>query len=380
MGRGLVSAIAQNSARGVLLNGAVINAGTGNISITGTGEGLGSDNRGVEIINGATIQADGNGAIEITGTGGKANSGTLSANLGVFIADSSVQVADGNLTLIGTGGSDGSRNRGIRVGGNATVKAIGTGSIALIGTGGDGTGLNSGIDLEDSIIESVTGAIALTGTGGNGNSSRGIYMTNGAEIRSQDGAISLVGNGAATATGIDNIGVDIRNSTINATGFGSMTFSGTGGSDTSRNDGIYFRTSQITGNNGDLEFIGTGSSSATGDNNRGIVVFDGSTIQATGSGNITLQGTGGTGVNDNLGVLILSTNTAIASTTGEIRITGQGSTTATGTNNGGISLSQGNITSASGAISLTGTAQPNSGTIRNYGILLDANAAVRSID
>ncbi len=181
---------------GILLNGATLNAGAGNISLRGTGFAGTTFNDGVHVTTGSVIRTTGAGSITLNGTGGAGTTDNYGVRLGTNSAVSSV---DGAISITGQGGAGtGSWNIGIYVHDSAAITSTGAGSITLNGTGGNGTSDNYGVRLSSGMqISSANGDIAITGQGaGTGSSNYGIIDTNS--------------SGAITATGSANITLDGR--------------------------------------------------------------------------------------------------------------------------------------------------------------------------
>ncbi|MEQ9069423.1 MAG: hypothetical protein RLO18_21995, partial [Gimesia chilikensis] len=177
---------------GVMISGndAGIQSVDGNISITGSGYGgSGSQHFGVQLNNSLiTSTGTGTGAATITidGTGG----GGLDYHRGIQMADSTITTRDGDLTLLGQGGGNGTNyfNQGIGIQ-NSTITSTGTGSdaavITLHGTGGSGTISNDGITLHSStLISSEVADIFLTSEGN-------VWMDYGSTLQSDSGDISI---------------------------------------------------------------------------------------------------------------------------------------------------------------------------------------------
>lgn len=356
---------------GININGGTINAGSGSITMTGTGytaaSGNSSSNYGVEVQSG-TIETTGSNGITIAGTGG--GHGTGSANIGVVMTGGTIEVAGGALTITGTGGSGstGGGNDGIYANTTSTIETTGTGNILLLGTGGsnssDSTGGDVGIiigcgsgctssTVESTSTASTAGTITLIGYGGdyggsgpgstgnsqNGPGSYGVWITSGT-VTSADGAILIDGNSVAGQSA-----VSAPVSVTNATGgfsFGVVIDQGSGGSG---------------GTGGIVSSTGSGSSAATitingvggtkGGYNDGVQMGNevGGTSYGSGSmistvdGNITITGTaGGTSGGNNVG--ILTDNVGYYG--GNIETTGKGNILLTGTGGGNSSDTNGN--------------------------------------
>ncbi|MDZ8262094.1 CHAT domain-containing protein [Nostoc sp. ChiQUE01b] len=203
---------------GVSLNGATLNSGSGNISIKGQGNNAdASEQKGI-LLNNSSIMVE-NGDISLTGIGyGNGNN-----NNGIQLNNSLVSsTGTGRITLQGTSNARGGRdNDGIEVN-SSIITATKTGTITLEGIAGVGTDISEGIYIgANSKVRSANGNISLMGTGGNGGGNRnfGILLENGAEVESTGtGNITLEG-----ASSNSTEGISIKNSSINPTGTGSGT-------------------------------------------------------------------------------------------------------------------------------------------------------------
>jgi filamentous hemagglutinin family protein len=296
----------------VSTNSGITTAGTGSITLNGTGgNGIGSNNRGIFINNASTVESIGTGSITLNGTGGNGNDN----NEGIFIADSTVQSAGGNVSLTGNGGGTGTGNTGVKIDNSTVQSTAGNGTVTITGTGGKGTHLNPGIWIYNygtSIVRSQNGDIALTGTGG--------------------------------GMGDTNIGILISfpsDSVVESTGTGNVTLSGVGGNNGTGdgNRGISLggpgRVSALSGN---VSLTGTGG--GTGTLNEGIYVDGGATMQTAGLGKVTLTGTGSAGTGTNSGIYLNSGT--VRSQDGDIALIGTG--VGTSADNNGITISKSSST------------------------------------
>lgn len=172
----------------------------GNITLGGGDDPLnkpaigtaGTDGDGIHVRDSATLTA-GTGNISLRGTG-QDNTGS-EPNLGMILFNgTTIQTSSGNITLVGTGG-DGGDNGGLRRIGvgleQNNLITTATGDISITGTAGAGDDA-VGIDLDlspvgNSITLTGAGSITLTGTGG--GSAAGIQMNH---------ANSVIGGTAAT--------------------------------------------------------------------------------------------------------------------------------------------------------------------------------------
>ena len=132
----------------ILGNGtSTISSNQGTISLTGTGKGTTASNRGILIFDNTgiiNILGTGNAAITITGTAGS-TAGGFTTEQGVYVLGTTVSVANGDLTIRGTGGVDtGASNQGVALQGS-TITSTGTGNILIEGTGSGSGALNNGI-------------------------------------------------------------------------------------------------------------------------------------------------------------------------------------------------------------------------------------------
>ncbi|NER34826.1 MAG: filamentous hemagglutinin N-terminal domain-containing protein, partial [Oscillatoria sp. SIO1A7] len=223
------------SKTGIAISNSTINAGSGNISLTGTsGSSSDSNNDGVRLSSAAALETD-TGAISITGIAGAADS----VNDGVEIDSASVRSDRGSIAITGTGGGSLSRNRGILVK-NGTIESTGAGSISLTGTGSSGQHNNDGIVVEGAgsrIAASGTGNITLEGRGGNATdtSNDGIRIFSGAALETTEGRISITGTGGSGTH--NNDGLEINSSSVSS-GSGAIEITGTGGGNGVINQGI----------------------------------------------------------------------------------------------------------------------------------------------
>ncbi|TAN45065.1 MAG: filamentous hemagglutinin N-terminal domain-containing protein [Nitrospirae bacterium] len=258
-----------NDIYGIVLSGASLNAGSGNISLRGTGSAGVSNSHGIFAYSGTTIQTT-TGAIALNGTGG----GNSYNNYGVYLQNSTTKIssASGAISVTGTGGGNGtnSGNYGIYMYSGATIRSTGTATVTLNGTGGSGTDLNYGVYVLDlstagTKVTSVDGAISITGTGGGtGGGNNGIYISSGWNP-----------SGAS----------------VTATGTASVTLNGTGGNGTNSNTGVNIVAATVSSTSGNINITGTGAGS--GISNYGIYI-DPSNITSA-SGNISISASGGNG-------------------------------------------------------------------------------------
>ncbi|MBK8190991.1 MAG: filamentous hemagglutinin N-terminal domain-containing protein [Vampirovibrionales bacterium] len=249
-----------------LLNGSVLNAGAGNISLRGKGRDIAgtSDLYGVYLDTASQIRTT-SGHIAITGTGG--NGTTLNYGVALIGANTLVTSQSGSVTVSGTGGTGtAERNYGVYIYNGAQITSTGAATLAVTGTGGGGTFRNDGIRVfgANTGIAGQNGTVTVNGQAGNGsqNYNMGLIIHSGAFIT--------------------------------ASGSGSLTIAGTGGAGTTDNHGIYFdgTNSRITSNTGNINITAQGGN-GSGNNNNGFYLQNAGTVSASGSGNITITATKG---------------------------------------------------------------------------------------
>ena len=207
-----------------------------------------------------------------------------------------------------------------------------------------------------------TGGGNFTATGtGSATLHNGISLDTGV-INAGGGNINLTGRGLDDIDGSNNSGIWLGNGTrVETTGNGIITLEGTGGKGTDSNTGIFASTQTTVSANGDITLTGTGGE-GTGEFNRGVELQDG--IVESTAGAVSITGTGGTGTNSNLGMFVENTT---VSGNGDITLTGIGANS-TGQQNRGAELQDGTVESTGGEVSITGTG--GRGTDENSGIFV----------
>ena len=326
----------------ILPNAVIEDLAGGDIIVNGIG-GSGTVFN-VGILNGGNLTTT-TGAITVTGEGSSIATGT--GNYGIFLfgntGTGTIETQDGVITLEGTSGTGTEDNDGIKMQGGAVVQATGTGIIMLDGTSTGGTVNNNGVFIDgtgttinaaggniditgqgalgasgndnygikitdDADIENTTaGTITLTGTGGSGSfGNTGININSQSSITSQNGAITISGTGG-TGTGGFHTGVVAANQPIiESTGVGAISITGMGGSGTAFNQGIDINSNvYMSSMGGDIMLQGTGGT-GTGSGQNGIFIGVDTNFTTTGTGNITMNGTGGSGIDQNHGLVIRS--------------------------------------------------------------------------
>ena len=105
--------------------------------------------------------------------------------------------------------------------------------------------------------------------------------------------------------------------------------------------------------------------------------LDRSLVECTGSGELTIQGKGGTSASGRHGVLIVNT-TQVKGGTGAVSITGVGgNTTSSGSNdNIGVYVQNAQITSSGGAVTVNGTGGGSTSAASNTGVYLELGGEI----
>ncbi|QDT97380.1 cadherin domain-containing protein [Gimesia aquarii] len=220
------------------------------------------------------------------------------------------------------------------------------------------------VDVATTIATFGTGALLLTST-------RNIKLNNGSNLRTVNGGITLLANDGGVTAG-DFSGIEAENATIETTGEGNILLTGFGGADALTSD------------------------------HYGVHLHSGTSVTSTdtgaSAGTITINGTGGTGIDNNRGVFIEGASTNITSVDGNVQIvanssngdgvlladqaavvsTGTGANAATITINGtttsdnaGVTLTS-NVQSLDGDIAITGSS--TGGGTASEGVLIQTVA------
>ncbi len=395
---------------GVSLNTSLLNAGGGNIWISGTGYNTAANsNYGIAVLTSSGLSTSGNGTITLLGTGG-AGAGTN--NDGITIqGGSTIASQDGDITITGVGGAGGTTGvNGVVLSGTNTTNISSTGgAINITGTGGGNSTTSYGIYISGGAtvpyIQTTSGAVTLTGYYGTGtpygvfasSTTAGNFIIAGGDVLIRSNrSISF------TSTGITNYGTTSPNVTFQAdmnsatptygsvlltTGANISTNGGYiyigGGTDPFGNNtgavghsgvasGVSIVSSALNAGGGNIWIKGTGNAGTS--SAFGVSLTGTAQLTTTGAGTITIHGTGGNGTSGNYGVNISGLNTLFLTTqNGTIDITGIGGGTTT--TNYGISIAGTSTTpylqTTTGTITLTGT---QSGTTP-YGIFSTSTTA-----
>lgn len=230
----------------------------------------------------------------------------------------------------------------IKSGGDVALSGItkAGGDAELNVTAGNGISVNAG-----SAIGSTSGKLDITfDADADANNSGGIVLNSGSSLTSNGGNIVL-GGGLDPLTGA-------------AQGNGATTLSLYGGE-----IGVYVNNATVNAGTGNITVNGTG-----GDNAQSVgVQIEGTGKLQTTSGNITVNGTGVATVAPGSYGIDLTNGGSIATDSGDIVLTGTGGNTGSSYGNGVQLYNGSSVTSNSGDITLNGTAGGTAGNF-NFGI------------
>ena len=372
---------------GSTLSGALTIASTGALTQKGaisTGGAINYSSLSNVVIS-AALSAGANVLLNADSDG--LNGGAIS-----MVPGSSIASNGGNITL---GGGTALNGSGDAVGNASYVNGImldsatldaGGGNIALNGKGYAGTTEANGVyvtgtsAMDTSHIKTVgTGTISLNGTGGAAGSSdynNGIRIGSYATVNSVDGQIVLTGQGGAS-TGSHNMGVYVHNdAVIDASGTGAIKLDGTGGS-----------SGTMGGSNRGVR-VSSGASLTTVSgkidvlgagawDGDGVQIAEDSTVQST-SGVITIDGTSGDGAGSDYGVYI---STSGGPTGSHVQIGSGGNIIINGTSTAtsgwsNRGVSIGTDAQITGSSAISITGQGAGSTTSNYGIYVHNSATI----
>ena len=313
------------------------------------------------------------GFVEISGKENLVFNGNV--DVGATLGTNGIILFDpANITIVdGTGDDDNQLNPGVPNPGDPAGQIFtddGDGAGFRIGAATLG-GLTGNIILQarddmtfEAEVNITTPGVGLTAEAGDDIKVMANITTNGGDITFKADSDN------------NNIGaLNLANATINTNG---GNFTGIGWGTSSLQNGISLDNSSIKSGSGNINLTGTGGGPNTADLH-GILLKNGSVVESTGTGSITLNGTSGAGTNNNYGIYITGTDTRISSENGTVSLTGK--STGLGTSNIGISLDDGGVveSTGTGAITLTGTG--SAGTSDNRGIVVTgAGSRVSSVD
>ena len=339
-----------SSSKGVLVedNGAKISALDGNLHVVGRGGNSGLiqsvQMNGVMVTNGGEISTLGLGSVLVEGYGGE---GYGSNNHGVHIINlgSKIVTEAGKLEVKGFGQTTPLNNTllndGVRI--ESGQIASNQGDIFVDGTGGVGAaGVGVNLINLNSTVSSESGEVVVKGQRGV-NGSGGVGILNGGVISTaHDSTIELIGDGQSVieAKGVRHWGSIVSNggniiisgsggemsfgqkegviinSSIETVGTGSIYINGMGGIDNpfNGNYGIHLNGSsaEIKAEQGDVVITGSSSFGIA------VLVENGASVKMTDGGNIFVNGNNLSG--NSRDIIIQGANTTLINSDGEIHL------------------------------------------------------------
>ncbi len=332
---------------GIQLNNVTLSSNEGNISLQGKGGGFNQFNTGILISQNSLIESTGLGADAATiFLDGISNIGGF-MNIGIKINSSIITTSDGNITLNALSSSNSSMNYGILLEQSSSINSLN--------------------DANITITSEISSAISNTSA---------ICLIDNSVISTNNGDILITANNDFATNQFNNAFNMLNQCKIQSIGSGDITINSTT-SGTSFNDAIVLDTSYIENNQGFIQIIAT--SNGTDDYNNGITLKDfskvsSSTVNIT-AGDITINGTSGTGSNENYGFNI--NFSTISSVSKNINITSL--SRGTDLNNYGSSISMFSLIESTGIdanaadITINGT-----GGNSNYGLYKDGTSSISS--
>ncbi len=286
---------------------------------------------------GSIVVVDGNLTIRGNDDGAGNTVSTGDNFIGVDVKDSITTSGTGNIVIRGIGGDTGGSNEGVSLSASATLiestaTGASAGTITLIGKGGASTSdFARGVEINgSSSITSVDGDISITGTGddsgGTGNRKHGVRIGASGTTISSTGTganaanITIVGVGGPQTTSGDEHGVSTGSGATINTVDGDISITGTAGGTTAASDasGIRLGIPITATGTGSITLTGTGATSAGGDQS-GVYFFDAAADITTDSGNITIVGTAGSGGTEGIET-VTGSSIGDGSTTGTITL------------------------------------------------------------
>ncbi len=170
------------------------------------------------------------------------------------------------------------------------------GTVVYNGTASDGrpdyyaeSQSRPGVNLADGGITSGTGNITLLGLGGSSTWYQLGVRLNNSSLQTTDGDITLIGLGGNDVGATQQYfwGVGLQGSVISVSGTGGVTLNGTGGTSSDDNHGVYALASSIDVVDGAVSITGKGGTGAT--TNHGIM-WSNTDIVSSGASATTIKG------------------------------------------------------------------------------------------
>ena len=329
-----------------------------------TGNTFGNQSSSDVVIDGATL-----GIAIDSGTV------TIQANTDIIVDDDVVGATSGNGLTLQAGRSISVReNRSVILNGGALNVTIN--DVGAVSDDRDSGDAVFSMD-QDSFISTGGGDVVMA-VGTFGLRQAGQVVMNMAQIDAGGGSVSMEGFAVEQAS---VYGVFMKRSSIETSGAGTVTLSGTGGSVGDKCYGIYLLESEsghtIQTEDGTITLTGTGGGGVGGKATFNMGLFlSGAHIKTIGTGQIDLNGTGGAGVDRNMGV-ICSSGSLVETSSGNIDITGNGG--GTGDLNCGFRIEAGSIVRALSTGNLTVTGTGGGSQKLNFGVSLSGSGTVMSV-
>lgn len=332
----------------------------------------GNGNHGVVIDTGASVSAT--GLMALTGYSGAGASGAVflsgtdvvNAATGLSISGMGDVVVDTGSTInVGTGNANISTDRNILFAVNSSLAASAGAVNISLNPGNDG-GIRGGIYLDTgSSLSSNGGSIQMGSASmrslGNGTVTGGVTFNSGitvlGDITAGAGNVTMYGQGAAgfiPADGVALLGGTLSSDgTVTVDGIAQAWHANPGlaGGISDFVAGVHFANAGVRLATATGTVNVTGVNTAAGVRAQGVTV-DGATIETTGTGTLTLNGTSTPVPDTNWGVGILNGGTVRTTAAGGGALTIIGSASPA---DGGIVLLGGNVTSGGGEIRMVST-------------------------
>ncbi len=286
-------------------------------------------------------------------------------NLVLNVANTSAAIVSGgtNYTVTLTGDTWSGTN---------DAKVTGNGTAALTVTAAGIAAFTSQISLVDAAAGGDSVTFNDSGVNAYANN-LSVNLSNAAAGSIQfNGTTSFLGTSTLTASTTDSISVN-SGATVQTTA-GNLTLTATGAV-AGNYVGININGGTVQSGTGGVRLQGTGGNTANG--NYGVLVFGGGKVQTTGSGTVTVQGTGGGGTgNTNIGIELAGSGSTITSGGGSVAVTGQGGGTLISASNDGVILFNGPVVTAggSGTVTVQGTGGGGTGSA-NIGVDLGGSGS-----
>ncbi|MCA9215355.1 MAG: cadherin repeat domain-containing protein [Planctomycetales bacterium] len=357
---------------GIVVTTATIGSSSGDITLEGRGGVRSSGNIGVWLASNAVVGAGTTGLVTVRGIGGNG----AGVSLGVRVTASEITSGGGNVIVDGQGGGGGN-STGVAMDGNGVITAGGTGTVYVEGTGGDNS---AGVGLNQATITSNGGSVTVLGTGGSAGAGNVGIRFSGTITAGANADVHVTGIGGNN-NGFGNVGVDMRaDASVRSSG-GDVFVTGIGGGDdpalSGGNIGVQmFPNATIKpGGNGKAEVVGKGGAGSQG---HGVTVASASSVEPAGinssGGNVKVTGTA---VGIGHGVFLNGFIRPSQGGTPEISAGGIGNVEivgiAQGQGSGFAAAAWSEVTSSGGNISIDGTG----GSIGdvNYGVVVSGVGA-----